>query len=166
MGDSGEQQALIRTIARKGFRFVGAISDQLGPGSAATATIARAKSPANHLRQEIHFCTATDGVRIAYAAVGQGPPLIKTANWLNHLEYDWESPIWSHLLDEIAATYRLIRYDARGNGLSDWDVPDISFEAFVRDLETVIEATGLQRFSVVRYLPRLRRLHRLCGSSP
>jgi pimeloyl-ACP methyl ester carboxylesterase/DNA-binding winged helix-turn-helix (wHTH) protein len=146
VGDSGEQQALIRTIARKGFRFVGAISDQLGPGSAATATIARAKSPANHLRQEIHFCTATDGVRIAYAAVGQGPPLIKTANWLNHLEYDWESPIWSHLLDEIAATYRLIRYDARGNGLSDWDVPDISFEAFVRDLETVIEATGLQRF--------------------
>jgi DNA-binding winged helix-turn-helix (wHTH) protein len=109
VGDSGEQQALIRTIARKGFRFVGAISDQLGPGSAATATIARAKSPANHLRQEIHFCTATDGVRIAYAAVGQGPPLIKTANWLNHLEYDWESPIWSHLLDEIAATYRLIR---------------------------------------------------------
>jgi pimeloyl-ACP methyl ester carboxylesterase/DNA-binding winged helix-turn-helix (wHTH) protein len=148
VGDSGEQQALIRTIARKGFRFVGAISDQAELGAAPAATMAQAQPPAtpSHLRQEIHFCTASDGVRIAYAAVGQGPPLIKTANWLNHLEYDWESPIWSHLLDEIAATHRLIRYDARGNGLSDWDVSDISFEAFVRDLETVVEATGLQRF--------------------
>ena len=148
VGDSGEQQAVIRTIARKGFRFVAAISEPAGPSSAGTATIAKARSPAmpNHLRQEIHFCTASDGVRIAYAAVGRGPPLIKTANWLNHLEYDWESPIWSHLLDEIAATHRLIRYDARGNGLSDWDVPDISFDAFVRDLETVVDATGLDRF--------------------
>ena len=151
VGDTGEQQALIRTIARKGFRFVGAISDQLEPGSAPTATTALGQSPAvpDHLRQEIHFCTATDGVRIAYAQVGRGPPLIKTANWLNHLEYDWESPIWSHLLDEIAATRRLIRYDARGNGLSDWDVSDISFEAFVRDLETVVEATGLKRFPLL-----------------
>ena len=64
----------------------------------------------------------------------RGLPLVKAANWLNHLEYDWQSPIWSHLR-EIAAEYRLIRYDARGNGLSDWDVADISFAAFVRDLE-------------------------------
>jgi len=148
VGDSGEQQALIRTIARKGFRFVGAISDPAGPDSPPPPTTAQARPPAtsNHLRQEIHFCTASDGVRIAYAEVGHGPPLIKTANWLNHLEYDWESPIWSHFLDEIARTHRLFRYDARGNGLSDWDVPDISFESFVRDLETVVEATGLQRF--------------------
>src|SRR5882672_7918566 len=100
-------------------------------------------------RQQIRFCTAPDGVRIAYAVSGQGPPLIKTANWLNHLEYDWESPIWRHLLDEITATHRLIRYDARGNGLSDWDVPDISFETFVRDLETVVDATGLERFPLL-----------------
>jgi DNA-binding winged helix-turn-helix (wHTH) protein/pimeloyl-ACP methyl ester carboxylesterase len=148
VGDSGEQQSVIRTIARKGFRFVGAVSDEMEPGSALTAAMGRMPSPVapNHLRQEIHFCTASDGVRIAYATVGQGPPLIKTANWLNHLEYDWESPIWSHLLHEIAATHRLIRYDARGNGLSDWDVPEISFEAFVRDLETVVAATGLKRF--------------------
>jgi pimeloyl-ACP methyl ester carboxylesterase len=101
------------------------------------------------LRQQIHFCTTPDGVRIAYAEVGQGPPLLKAANWLNHLEYDWESPIWSHLLHEIAATSRLIRYDQRGNGLSDWDVADISFDAFVRDQETVVEATGLNRFALL-----------------
>ena len=165
VGDSGGQQAVIRTIARKGFRFVGAISDQAVPGSAPPMTTAR-PPPAtpSHLRQEIHFCTTSDGVGIAYAEVGQGPPLIKTANWLNHLEYDWESPIWSHFLDEIAATHRLFRYDARGNGLSDWDVAHISLEAFVRDLETVVEATGIEH-SLVGDFPRLRRLHRLRGSS-
>jgi pimeloyl-ACP methyl ester carboxylesterase len=87
-------------------------------------------------------------VRIAYALAGQGPPLIKAANWLNHLEYDWQSPIWRHLLHALAADHRLIRYDERGNGLSDWDVDDISFEAFVRDLESVVDATGLERFAL------------------
>jgi DNA-binding winged helix-turn-helix (wHTH) protein/pimeloyl-ACP methyl ester carboxylesterase len=150
VGDSGEQQNVVRTVARKGFRFVGPVSEQAGPGAAPTATTAQAQPPIapDHLRQEIHFCTASDGVRIAYAEVGQGPPLIKTANWLNHLEYDWESPVWSPLLDELAATNTLIRYDARGNGLSDWDVEDISFDAFVRDLETVVEATGRERFAL------------------
>lgn len=88
-------------------------------------------------------------MRIAYAEVGQGPPLLKAANWLNHLEYDWESPIWSHLLHELAAEHQLIRYDERGNGLSDWDVDDISFEDFVRDLESVVEATGIDRFALL-----------------
>jgi len=139
VGDSGEQQNLIRTIARKGFRFVGTVSE---------SATAKAQPVAPGLRQDIHFCTASDGVRIAYAEVGQGSPLVKAANWLNHLEYDWQSPIWSHLLQEIAAEHRLIRYDARGNGLSDWDVGDISFDAFARDLESVVEATGLQRFAL------------------
>jgi pimeloyl-ACP methyl ester carboxylesterase len=111
-------------------------------------------------------------VRIAYAGVGRGPPLVKTANWLNHLEYDWESPVWSMLLHALAADFRLIRYDARGNGLSDWEVEDLSFEAFVRDLESVIEASGLDRFALlgvsqgcavciayaVRHLERVSRL--------
>ena len=139
VGDSGEQQNLIRTIARKGFRFVGTVSE---------SATAKAQPVAPGLRQDIHFCTASDGVRIAYAEVGQGSPLVKAANWLNHLEYDWQSPIWSHLLQEIAAEHRLIRYDARGNGLSDWDVGEISFDAFARDLESVVEATGLQRFAL------------------
>jgi pimeloyl-ACP methyl ester carboxylesterase/DNA-binding winged helix-turn-helix (wHTH) protein len=144
VGDSGEQQALIRTIARKGIRFVGAVSE------AKTASANSAKeAPAPTLRQDIHFCTAPDGTRIAYAEVGRGLPLVKTANWLNHLEYDWQSPVWKHLLHALAANHRLIRYDARGNGLSDWEVDDISLDAFVHDLESVVEATGLQRFDLL-----------------
>ncbi|MFB3132379.1 MAG: hypothetical protein ACE10K_07645, partial [Rhodothermales bacterium] len=66
------------------------------------------------MEQEIRFCTAPDGVRIAYATVGQGPPLVKTANWLNHLEYDWQSPVWRHLPRELSRDHLLIRYDERG----------------------------------------------------
>ena len=101
------------------------------------------------MQQEIRFCSASDGVRIAYATSGKGLPLVKAANWLNHLEYDWQSPVWRHLLQELTKDHLLIRYDERGNGLSDWDVGDISFDAFVRDLETVIDATGLERFALL-----------------
>lgn len=72
----------------------------------------------------------------------------KAANWLNHIEFDWRSPIWSPLLDLLSRKFRLIRYDERGNGLSDWDVKDISFEAIVRDLETVVDKLGLDRFAL------------------
>ena len=91
----------------------------------------------------------SDGVRIAFATAGGGPPLIKTANWLNHLEFDWQSPVWRHLLNALTAEFRLIRYDARGNGLSDWMVDDFSLEALVRDLETVVDAAGLERFPLL-----------------
>jgi len=148
VGDSGKAQRLIRTVQRKGIRFVGEVSEAVAPRE--TAIAAKSEPPrAPALRHEIHFCTASDGVRIAYAEVGTGPPLLKAANWLNHLEYDWESPIWSHLLRELAAEHRLIRYDARGNGLSDWEVDDISFEAFARDLDSVVEATGIDRFALL-----------------
>jgi len=69
--------------------------------------------------QTIHICRARDGTRIAWASVGSGPPLVKAANWLNHLEYDWESPVWRHAFRALARDFRLIRYDERGNGLSD-----------------------------------------------
>ncbi len=141
IGDSGAAQSLIRTSARKGYRFVGA----------ATSSSAHKRAvdhPAAGLHQEIFFCTSGNAVRIAYAKVGAGPPVVKAGNWMNHLEYDWESPIWSHLLRWLASGHELIRYDARGNGLSDWDVQDISFEAFVRDLESVVDAAGLDRFAL------------------
>jgi pimeloyl-ACP methyl ester carboxylesterase/DNA-binding SARP family transcriptional activator len=100
-------------------------------------------------RQSIGFCQATDGVRIAYATVGEGPPLVKTANWLNHLELDWKSLIWGKTFQALSDGRRFIRYDERGNGLSDWDVDEISFEAFVRDLETVVDALQLKRFPLL-----------------
>jgi len=142
VGDSGGQQRLVRTMSRKGFRFVGAVTSKGKTGK-------HEDSSAAPLQPEVHFCTASDGVRIAYAVAGRGPPLVKAANWLNHLEYDWQSPIWSELLHELAASHWLVRYDERGNGLSDWDVDDISFEAFVRDLESVVDAAGLDRFALL-----------------
>ena len=98
------------------------------------------------MEQEIRFCTAGDGVRIAWSTVGEGPPIVKAANWLNHLEFDWESPIWRHWFAELSRDHRLIRYDERGNGLSDWNVGELSLEAFVTDLETVVDAAGVDQF--------------------
>jgi len=105
--------------------------------------------PAGHDEQEIRFCTSSDGVSIAYATVGEGPPLVKAANWLNHLEFDWQSPIWRHVFAGLSRDHQLVRYDERGNGLSDWQVDDISFDAFVRDLEAVVDAAGLERFALL-----------------
>jgi len=101
------------------------------------------------LNQAIHYCAAPDGVRIAYACTGDGPPLVKAANWLNHLELDWSGPVWGRLFAELSRTSTLVRYDERGNGLSDWEVDDLSFEAFVRDLETVVDTLGLDRFPLL-----------------
>jgi DNA-binding winged helix-turn-helix (wHTH) protein/pimeloyl-ACP methyl ester carboxylesterase len=148
IGDSGEQQALIRTVPRKGLRFVGAVREDSGEAPAVPVKPADSILQQHRLRQDVRFCTAADGTRIAYASVGEGPPLIKTANWLNHLEFDWESPVWSPLFQALAAEHQLIRYDARGNGLSDWDVEDMSLDTFVRDLEIVIEVAAPQRFSL------------------
>lgn len=101
------------------------------------------------LKQEIKYCRAPDGTRLAYATVGQGPVLVKTANWLSHLEFDWESPAWRPLMGGLAHDRTLIRYDARGNGMSDWDVGEISLDAWVSDLECVVEANRLERFPLL-----------------
>ena len=143
IGDSGADQKLIRTIQRKGFRFVGEVSETPAGTAAAPASADEKVTD-----QKIHFCTTTDAVRIAYALAGTGRPVVKAGNWLNHLEYDWKSPVWSHLLKWLASERQLIRYDARGNGLSDWNVNDISFDAYVRDLESVADASGVERFAL------------------
>jgi pimeloyl-ACP methyl ester carboxylesterase len=96
--------------------------------------------------QEIHFCQTRDGVQLAYARTGKGPHIVKTGNWMTHLEFDFESPIWAHLYRELSRDHTLIRYDARGNGLSDRDVPDVSFDHFVDDLESIVDAAGIDRF--------------------
>jgi len=98
------------------------------------------------MEQQIRFCSAPDKTSIAYATVGSGPPLVKAANWMNHLEFDWRSPVWSHLMNEFAREFQLVRYDERGTGLSDRNVSDLSLEAFVVDLEAVVDALKIERF--------------------
>lgn len=108
-----------------------------------------ARDPDAAWPQLVRYRTTPDAVRIAYACTGEGPVLVKTANWLNHLELDWSSPLWGMLVRELSARHRLVRYDERGNGLSQWDVEDIGFDAFVRDLEVVVDGLGLERFPLL-----------------
>jgi len=99
--------------------------------------------------QQIRFCTSADGVRIAYAISGSGPPLVKVGTWMTHVELDWESSVWRPWLRELSRDRTFIRYDARGCGLSDREVADISLEAWVRDLEAVADAVGIARFPLL-----------------
>lgn len=98
---------------------------------------------------EIRFCTAPDGARIAYAVHGRGPPMVRVATWLTHLELDWASPVWRHWLHRLGETHTVLRYDERGCGLSGPGVDEPSVETWVRDLEAVIDAVGLERFALL-----------------
>jgi class 3 adenylate cyclase/pimeloyl-ACP methyl ester carboxylesterase len=139
-------------------------SSELATGNSVPSPVAQ--------EQQIRFCRSSDGVQLAYSRIGQGLPLVKTGNWMTHLEKDLESPIWRHLWRDLAREHELIRYDARGNGLSDWEVDEISFDAYVRDLEAVVDAVGVEQFDLlgisqgcavaiaytVRHPERVRRL--------
>ncbi len=130
---SPPRRGLGRTAATSG--------DSVRPATNARANALRA--------QRIGFCEVRDGTKIAYATVGSGPPLLKAANWLNHLEFDWASPIWGRSFAAIARYRTFVRYDERGCGLSDWGVDDLSFDAFVEDLEAVADKLGLERFPLL-----------------
>lgn len=141
IGDDGSRQALIKTIPRRGFRFVGAVQ---------TAGHAEGPFTANsgQHRQRIAFCRSADGTRIAYASSGAGYPLVKAGHWLTHLEHDWNSPIWRPFLERLDRSFQVIRYDQRGNGLSDWEISDFSLDRFVEDLEAAVDSTGVERFAL------------------
>jgi DNA-binding SARP family transcriptional activator/pimeloyl-ACP methyl ester carboxylesterase len=105
--------------------------------------------PARPALHEVQFCRTSDDVRIAYACVGDGPPVVWAAHWLSHLAFNWESPVWRHWTEEFARDHCFVHYDERGNGLSDWDKPEFTVDAFVRDLEAVVDALGLDRFALI-----------------
>jgi pimeloyl-ACP methyl ester carboxylesterase/DNA-binding CsgD family transcriptional regulator len=100
------------------------------------------------MQQDIRFCKADDGVRLAYAVSGQGPPLVMSATWLTHLEHQWRSLAWRPWLDAFG-NFTLLRHDSRGCGLSDRDAKDFSFEHWVTDFARVIDAAGFRRFPIV-----------------
>lgn len=97
------------------------------------------------MRQSIRYLTTTDGVQLAWAVMGSGPALIKAANWLTHLQYDLESPVWQHWLQFFSRYFRFIRYDERGCGLTQWETPDVSMPRWIDDLEAVATASEPQR---------------------
>ena len=103
------------------------------------------------MKQEIRFCRSYDGTRIAYATSGSGPPLLYVANWLTHLKLDWNSPLWSHWFRELSRGRTLVRFDARGNGLSDRVVSELSVDAWAQDLLAVADDLGLTRFPILGF---------------
>src|SRR4051812_10064439 len=96
---------------------------------------------ASALKQSIRITRASDGVALAWAEAGTGPDLIKAPNWLTHLEYDCDSPVWRHWHHFFAEHYRYVRYDERGGGMSEWDVEEIALRRSVGHFETVIEVS-------------------------
>ena len=124
-----------------------------------TAPLAAAQPPApspaksQTVRQDhdraVHFCRGLDGTRLAYARSGSGPTILRAAHWMSHLTYDWDSPIWRHWISELSRDNQLVRYDERCNGLSQRHVVDLSFDAMLSDLECVVEAAGLDRFTLL-----------------
>ncbi|MBX3063812.1 MAG: alpha/beta fold hydrolase [Anaerolineae bacterium] len=145
LGVSNRTQAIARarSLGLLDSDVVPTTSTPVDPSSLPTSNQQR-----SNIEQRVYFATSFDGTRLAYAVSGTGPPLVKIGTFMSHLEYDWESPIWRHLLEELNHAHTLIRYDERGNGLSDWDVENLSFEAWVQDLETVVDAAGLQQFTL------------------
>ena len=126
------------------------LASPCAPRSVAEASFSSSPGSGRPIRaQRIGFCEVPGGTKIAYATLGSGPPLLKAANWLTHLEFDWTSPIWGECFSEIARLRTFIRYDERGCGLSDWKVKDLSFDAFVEDLEVVADKLGLERFPLL-----------------
>ena len=137
------QIGFIETMPRVGYRFPSKVE------SAGKAPISAVVLGDGLKRQEIRYCMTSDQARLAYASIGNGPPLVKASNWLTHLDYEWESPIWRHWWAEFSKHHRMVRYDERGNGMSQRDVTEISFDTWIRDLETVVDAAGLDRFSML-----------------
>ncbi len=140
----------IETLRGRGYRLVAEVQRLSTDGAKPAPTSAGAPTQGEEApRQKIHFCQTSDDVQLAWAELGEGPPLVKAGNWCSHLELDRESLVWRHILASLSNGRRLIRYDARGNGLSDHDVDEISFERWVRDLGTVVEAARLDRFALI-----------------
>ena len=141
LGERATGQQYIETVPRVGYRFTAPVE--------AVAPCAHAVASAARQRQEIRYCNTGDGVRIAYAISGSGPPLVKASNWLTHLDFEWGSPIWRHWYAALSGHHTLVRYDERGNGMSQRDVDHGSFELWVHDLEAVVDAAGLDRFPLL-----------------
>ncbi|MEV4261481.1 alpha/beta fold hydrolase [Kribbella sp. NPDC049584] len=139
VGDDGHRQEVIATVHGVGYRFVAPVELLGEPATLDPACLA----------QEIRYCDSPDDVRLAFAVCGDGPPLVKAANWLTHLDHEWSSPIWRHWIQWLAGAHRLVRYDERGCGLSDWDVTEFGLDAWVEDLELVVDSAGVDRFPLL-----------------
>ena len=154
IGDNGDEQRLIHTILRKGFRFVGEareLSAIVDAGDAIPASSAQRPlgTPSVVPKQIVTFCRTRNGANLAVASAGSGAVVVRAGHWGTHVEYDLQNPLTGPLLQRLAGNYRLIRYDGCGTGLSDWGTSEISFDTFLVDLETVVDSLKLERFALL-----------------
>jgi pimeloyl-ACP methyl ester carboxylesterase len=154
IGDSGEQQNFIRTLPRKGYRFIAQVREKAEAGDGPDVTPKNAAGlmagvSAAQPKQAVMFCRTVDGINLAAASAGWGPVLVRAAHWATHIEYDWQNLVTGPLLQRLAARFHLVRYDNRGTGLSDRDVPAISFQTMLYDLEAVVDGLALERFALL-----------------
>lgn len=138
LGDAAHR--VIRTEPKRGYRLVAAPSTADAPSREAWP---------GEFKQEIHFTTAADGARIAYALSGSGPHLVRAPHWMTHLDWDWRSSVLGPRIQQWSRRFRLLRYDARGLGLSDRDAIASTLDQWVEDLDTVVNAAGLRRFALI-----------------
>jgi DNA-binding winged helix-turn-helix (wHTH) protein len=154
IGDNGDEQRLIGTILRKGFRFVGEARELSTIGDAgATASASSSEgplgTPSAAPKQMVTFCRTGSGANLAVASAGSGAVVVRAGHWGTHVEYDLQNPLTGPLLQRLAGSYQLIRYDGRGTGLSDWGTSEIAFDTFLVDLETVVDSLRLERFALL-----------------
>ena len=132
---------MIKTVHGRGYQFVADVTvDDVGNTAAWEMAGVQGRDFGLEDQSPVVFCRSKDGVNIAHASVGRGDPLVVSGSWMTHLEEDWRNPAWGQYVRHLARHFRLIRYDQRGNGMSDWEGVDISFEKMVDDLEAVIDS--------------------------
>ena len=150
LGDSGESQRLVRTIPRKGYRFIAEIQEAgTRPNLEIGGTKSIQRGNAAPAKQTMTFCRTSDGINLAVASVGEGPVVVRAAHWATSIEYDWQLPMTGPLLQRLTANFRVVRYDGRGIGLSDRTVSALSFQTMLDDLEATVDSLGLKRFALL-----------------
>ena len=144
VGDNGRDQAVIKTVARRGFQLIAPVEVELTHENTTACQTARTDT-----RQTVRFLTSADGTGIAFATSGRGLRILRAGHFMTHLVQDWQSPIWRPYLEAIGERHTVVRYDQRGTGLSDRKLKDTRLEAHVADLKAVADAAGLDRFPLV-----------------
>lgn len=148
IGDSGDRQEVIKTFRGRGYQFIAEVSQAESDDQRAKGSAPPEYQIGLDQQSPVRYCRARDGVNIAHARVGSGPPLVMTGSWMTHLEEDWDGGGWAKFLSELASDLTLIRYDMRGNGMSDWDGVDISFARLVEDLGSIVDCYDYQQVAI------------------
>lgn len=145
LGDKASAPKFIETVGRRGFRLIGTVAIKSNTTFADPNPGRRKPDP----MPEIQYCNSHDGAKIAHAVSGKGYPLLFSGSWMTHLELDWDSPSYGDYLRHLSERFQVIRYDQRGNGLSQWHDLALDFEPMVDDMEVVMDAYGFDNVAIL-----------------